>query len=146
MPATSTHYDHGAQPRSKVFDFFPEGGKPDSLENPRGTAENQRTTQLTYMAPTGNRTGVTLVRGERFTHKPTDISLRLFQHPYRRKFVYYFMTQVLCPQTRCFTVTASLRPLEQLDACEGTQTCQRYKWIPECKRLILCLKKFCCRL
>ena len=22
LPATSTHYDHGAQPRSKVFDFF----------------------------------------------------------------------------------------------------------------------------
>ena len=39
LPATSTHYDHGAQPRSKVFD---------SLKNPRGTAENQRTTQLTY--------------------------------------------------------------------------------------------------
>ena len=28
--------------------IFPEGGKPDGLENPRGTAENQRTTQLTY--------------------------------------------------------------------------------------------------
>ena len=28
--------------------IFPEGGKPDSLENPRGTAENQRTTQLTW--------------------------------------------------------------------------------------------------
>ena len=28
--------------------IFPEGGKPDVLENPRGTAENQRTTQLTY--------------------------------------------------------------------------------------------------
>ena len=26
----------------------PEGGKPDGLENPRGTAENQCTTQLTY--------------------------------------------------------------------------------------------------
>ena len=24
LPATSTHYDHGAQPRSKVFDFSPE--------------------------------------------------------------------------------------------------------------------------
>ena len=48
LPATSTHYDHGAQPRSDVFDFFPEGGKPDSRENPRGTAEYQRTTQLTY--------------------------------------------------------------------------------------------------
>ena len=47
LPATSTHYDHGVQPRSKVFNF-PEGGKPDGLENPCGTAENQRTTQLTY--------------------------------------------------------------------------------------------------
>ena len=28
--------------------IFPEGGKPDVLENPCGTAENQRTTQLTY--------------------------------------------------------------------------------------------------
>ena len=28
--------------------IFPEGGKPDGLENPSGTAENQRTTQLTY--------------------------------------------------------------------------------------------------
>ena len=28
--------------------IFPKGGKPDGLENPRGTAENQRTTQLTY--------------------------------------------------------------------------------------------------
>ena len=30
---------------------FPEGGKPDSLENPCGTAENQRTTQLTWPWP-----------------------------------------------------------------------------------------------
>ena len=28
--------------------IFPEGGKPDVLENLCGTAENQRTTQLTY--------------------------------------------------------------------------------------------------
>ena len=51
--------------------IFPEGGKPDGLENPCGTAENQRTTQLTY-GPTlaGNRTRVTLVRGNCFTHKP----------------------------------------------------------------------------
>ena len=28
--------------------IFPKGGKLDGLENPRGTAENQRTTQLTY--------------------------------------------------------------------------------------------------
>ena len=28
--------------------IIPEGGKPDGLDNPRGTAENQRTTQLTY--------------------------------------------------------------------------------------------------
>ena len=28
--------------------IFPEGEKPDGLENPRGTAEIQRTTQLTY--------------------------------------------------------------------------------------------------
>ena len=48
LQATLTHYDHGAKPRSKVFDFFPEGGKPDGLENPRGTAENQRTSQLAY--------------------------------------------------------------------------------------------------
>ena len=34
LPATSTHYDHGAQPRTKVFDFFPEGGKLDSLGKP----------------------------------------------------------------------------------------------------------------
>ena len=27
---------------------FPEGGKPNGLENPCGTAENQRTTQLIY--------------------------------------------------------------------------------------------------
>ena len=47
LPAASTHYDHGAQPRSKMFDFS-EGGKPDGLENPCGTAENKRTTQLTY--------------------------------------------------------------------------------------------------
>ena len=39
---------------SQIFDstkwclIFPEGGKPDGLENPYGTAENQRTTQLTY--------------------------------------------------------------------------------------------------
>ena len=61
LPATSTHYDHGAQPRSKVF-VFPEGEKLDSLEN-------QRTAQLTY--DSGHRTGVTLVSGEHFTHKPT---------------------------------------------------------------------------
>ena len=30
-----------------MFDFFPIGGKPDGLENSHGTAENQRTTQLT---------------------------------------------------------------------------------------------------
>ena len=41
-------------PRSKHFLyiervwFFPRGGGPDGLENPRCTAENQRTTQLTY--------------------------------------------------------------------------------------------------
>ena len=28
--------------------IFSEGGKPDGLENPRGTAESQRTTKLTY--------------------------------------------------------------------------------------------------
>ena len=33
--------------RSQVFDFSPEGEKPDGLENPRGTAENQPTAQLT---------------------------------------------------------------------------------------------------
>ena len=27
LPATSTHYDHGAQPRSKLFGFFPRGRK-----------------------------------------------------------------------------------------------------------------------
>ena len=41
------------RPRSTAKDrkclMFPEGGKPDGLENPRGTAaENKRTTQLTY--------------------------------------------------------------------------------------------------
>ena len=48
LPATSTHYDHGAQPISRAFDFFPEGGKPEGLENPHGTADNQCTTQFTY--------------------------------------------------------------------------------------------------
>ena len=33
---------------SKVFDFFPEGRKPDGLDNPRGTSENEGTTQPTY--------------------------------------------------------------------------------------------------
>ena len=48
-------------PRSTAKDrkcliFFPQGGKPDSMENPRGTAENQRTTQLTYgPGPESNR-------------------------------------------------------------------------------------------
>ena len=32
----------------KCLIFLPEGGKPDGMENPCGTAENQRTTQLTY--------------------------------------------------------------------------------------------------
>ena len=32
---------------SKVCYFFPKGEKPNGLENPCGTAENQRTTQLT---------------------------------------------------------------------------------------------------
>ena len=69
LPATSTHYDHGAQPRLKVFDFFPREENR-SLENPCGTAENQRQ-HNSHMALAGNRTGVTLVRGERFMHKPT---------------------------------------------------------------------------
>ena len=48
LPATSTHNDHEAQPKiESVYFFFPEGRKPYGLENPRGTAENQRTTQLT---------------------------------------------------------------------------------------------------
>ena len=33
---------------SKLFVFSPEGGKPDGLDNPHGTAKNQRTTQHTY--------------------------------------------------------------------------------------------------
>ena len=54
----------------KCLIFFPEGGKQDVLENPCGTAENQR--QLnSHMTLAGYRTGVTLVRGKRFTHKPT---------------------------------------------------------------------------
>ena len=71
LPATSTHYDHGAQPRSKVFDFFLREENRIVLKT---LVEQQRTNaQLNshYMAPTWNRTGVTLVRGERFTHKPT---------------------------------------------------------------------------
>ena len=36
-------------------------------------AQQRTNAQLnSHMAPTGNRTGVTLVRGERFTHKPTN--------------------------------------------------------------------------
>ena len=37
--------------------FFPEGGKPDGLENPSGTAENQGTTQLTLWPRPGIEPG-----------------------------------------------------------------------------------------
>ena len=44
LTATSTHYDYGAQPRSKVE---PREENRMVWENPCGTAEYQRTTQLT---------------------------------------------------------------------------------------------------
>ena len=70
LPATSTHYDHGAQPRSKVFDFFLR--EENRIVWKTLVAQQRTNAQLnSHMAPTGNRTGVTLVRGERFTHKPT---------------------------------------------------------------------------
>ena len=69
LPATSTHYDHGAQPRSKVFYFFLR--EENQIVWKTLVAQQRTNAQLnSHMAPTGNRTGVTLVRGERFTHKP----------------------------------------------------------------------------
>jgi hypothetical protein len=45
---------------------FVEGGKPENPEkNPRSKGENQKQTQLTCDTEYGNRTRVTVVRGER---------------------------------------------------------------------------------
>ena len=70
LPATPTHYDHGAQPRLKVFDFFLR--EENRIVWKTLVAQQRTNAQLnSHMAPTGNQTRVTLVRGERFTHKPT---------------------------------------------------------------------------
>ena len=71
LAATSTHYDHGAQPRSNVFDFFLR--EENWIVRKTLVAQQRTNAQLNshIMAPAGNRTGVTLVRGKRFTHKPT---------------------------------------------------------------------------
>jgi hypothetical protein len=51
--------------------IFAEGGKPENPEkNPRSKGENQQQTQLTYDGKSGNRTRVTVVRGERSTTTP----------------------------------------------------------------------------
>jgi hypothetical protein len=45
--------------------IFTEGGKPENPEkNPRSKGENHQQTQLTYDTESGNRTRVTVVRGE----------------------------------------------------------------------------------
>jgi hypothetical protein len=61
--------------------IFAEGGKPENTEkNPLRKGENQQQTQLTYNTEYGNRTRVTVVRGERSTAKPPMLpSLTLFQ-------------------------------------------------------------------
>ena len=70
LPATSAHYDHGAQPRSKVFDFFP--GEENRIVCKTLVVQKRTNAQLnSHIALAGNRTGVTLVRGEHFKHKPT---------------------------------------------------------------------------
>ena len=51
---------------------FEEGGKPENPEkNPQSKGENQRQTQSTYDARSGNQTRDTLVVGERSHHFAT---------------------------------------------------------------------------
>ena len=76
-PLAASHITEHSQDQKCLI--FPEGGKPDGLENPCGTVENQRTTQLTY-GPERVSTRVTLVRGERFMHK---LTMPPIHNPYR---------------------------------------------------------------
>ena len=48
--------------------IFPEGGKPDCLENLHGTTENQRTTRLTYGPGRDLDLGRLGERGAHFAH------------------------------------------------------------------------------
>ena len=82
MFGSQPHQPIKTREHSHRFDclIVPEGGKQDGLENPHCTAENKRTTQLN-MALAGYQTRVTLVRGERFTHKPTMPALKPLSLP-----------------------------------------------------------------
>ena len=68
--ATSTHYDHRAQPRLKVFDFS--RGRKTGCSGKPSWHSREPTHNSTHMWPRpGIETWVTLVRGECFTHTPT---------------------------------------------------------------------------
>ena len=64
-PLAASHITEHSQDQKCLI--FPEGGKPDGLENPCGTAENS----THIYGPDRESNRVTLVRGECFTHKPT---------------------------------------------------------------------------
>jgi hypothetical protein len=59
--------------------IFTEGEKPEKPEkNPRSKGENQQQTQLTYDTDSGNRTRITVVRGERSHRYATHASVGQF--------------------------------------------------------------------
>ena len=70
LPATSTHYDHGAQPKIESIWFFTR--EENRMVWKTFVAQQRTNAQLnSHMALARNQTRVTLVRGERFTHTPT---------------------------------------------------------------------------
>ena len=84
LASTSTHYEQGAQPRSKVFDFS--RGRKTGWSGKPLVAQQRTNAQLnSHMAPTGNRTGVTLVGERRALYAQANratLSLERKRHAY----------------------------------------------------------------